>query len=105
MISIIAFAFAAFFNAVMDTLTDHFSVSVFKNLNPNFWDRSITWKHKKFLGIVVLDAWHIAKYGWLLSIITFGLCNKLEINLLGNLLIYPIIWFIVFETFYSRVLR
>lgn len=63
-------AITAIFNGVMDTLLWHFYTSVFRDLNPRWWNPSISWQYQKnFLGIVRLDAWHLAKYGMLLGII------------------------------------
>ena len=51
---------AALFNAVMDKLKDHYSSSI-------WWDKTTFYPTqkdafgKKFLGIMVLDAWHLAK--------------------------------------------
>ena len=86
----------------MDTCQDHYSVSIFKNLNPNFWNKQISWQGKKFLGIVVLDAWHLAQYA-VFSLLFAAIC-------IGgvqwyNFLIYWAIYFIVFETFYSHILK
>jgi hypothetical protein len=55
---------AAILNAIMDTLWTHYAVSVFKDLNPNWWNPNESWKTMpNFLGWVRFDAWHIAKFG------------------------------------------
>lgn len=67
-------------DAVMDVLQDHFSVSVFKNLNPQFWNPNVSWTNKYIDGDVnkghkkitilgfafnypdaLTDAWHMSK--------------------------------------------
>ena len=102
MYTLIFFALAASFNAGMDTLKDHYYVSVFRNLNPKFWNPSISWKNIMF-NYVSLDAWHIAK-GCMLG------CLYLSIffykNMFGwmDLLLFPIVWGIFFQLFYSIIL-
>lgn len=62
MISIILFALASIFDAIMDTLeTGHFSNSVFKHLDPKFWAKDTSWQHATKIGGYPLDAWHITK--------------------------------------------
>ncbi len=57
----LVFAFiAGFFDAIKDTLSDHFSISVFRKLNPLFWDKIPSAKGKKILGMR-FNGWHIAK--------------------------------------------
>ena len=41
MITLLLIIFAGAINACMDTLKNHFSVSVFKNLNPSFWNHAL----------------------------------------------------------------
>ena len=97
-------SFAAIFNAVMDTLWTKYSVSVFKNLNPNWWNPNESWKYyPNFLGIVRLDAWHIAKYGMLFSI-TLAVINY-NYFFVWDILLLPIVWSISFELFYSLILK
>ena len=62
--------------AVMDKINFHFEKSVFKRLNPLFWDSSVSWKNKwkdgdkskgeRFFGsstflVFVTDGWHLFK--------------------------------------------
>lgn len=67
-ISIVLFCLATIFDAIMDTLKDHFGVSIFKNKNPEFWNPAVSWnKGINFFGSwggprwMTLDAWHIFK--------------------------------------------
>ena len=67
-------------DAVMDTLAHHFSVSMFKKLNPYFWNPDVSWLSKyndkdpaqgrvkwTILGLEIIkpvsftDAWHLFK--------------------------------------------
>ena len=50
-ISIILYCIGGIFDAVMDTLSDHFSISVFKHLNPSYWNKNISWTNKYVEGI------------------------------------------------------
>jgi hypothetical protein len=78
---IIFYSISGIFDAVMDTLVNHFPISVFKNLNSQFWNPLNSWKNKYVNGdvnqghvkIKILffemdspdsfsDAWHIAKF-------------------------------------------
>lgn len=74
---------AAFFNACMDALYSNFDGSIFKNLNPNFWNPYKSWVNKwkngdksqgeKFFGsstflVMFTDGWHLLKSGMLLCI-------------------------------------
>jgi len=95
---------AAIFNAIMDTLWTKYGISVFKNLNPNWWNPNESWKYyKNFLGIVRLDAWHIAKYG-MLGCITLAVINY-NCFFVWDMLLLPIVWSISFELFYSLILK
>ena len=46
MISIFFMLIAGFFNAVMDKVNFNFTKSIFKNLNPLFWDLRKSWKNQ-----------------------------------------------------------
>jgi len=63
-------------NGIMDKLMFHYTTSIFKNLNPSFWNPSVSWKNKwkngnksegeRFLGsstifVSLTDAWHLFK--------------------------------------------
>lgn len=104
--SILLIILAAALNAVMDTLTHHYSTSIFKPLNPKFWDPSISWEFAKKIGGYKLDAWHITKS--LMLFFLFG-STILYVNITNYLLIDFIIfgtaWNIVFNMFYNKILR
>lgn len=57
----ILIAFAGLCNSMMDKLKDHFSSSIWWNKVKEKWNPQFSWMGKKFLGIMVLDPWHIAK--------------------------------------------
>lgn len=100
---------AAFFNAVMDTLQFHFSTSIFKNLNQNFWNPNVSFKVlKNFLGIVRLDAWHLTKFCLLGSFIAFGYALYFMSHIYPVWALAPAFfaeWFIVFELFFSKIFK
>jgi len=63
-------------NGIMDKLMFHYAISIFKNLNPSFWNPLVSWKNKwkngnksegeRFLGsstifVNLTDAWHLFK--------------------------------------------
>jgi len=85
--------FSAISKAIMDTVGSCFSSSVFKNLNPLFWDKVRSWRNKwkggepakgeKFLGsstifVSFTDAWHLFQHFFLLflflSLVLYSQC-------------------------------
>ena len=103
MISFTFFFLASIINSIMDTLKDHFSVSIFKNLNPNFWNPTFSWKNKIF-NYVAIDAWHISKT-CMLGCIYCSIVFYTPVFGYYDLLILPCIWGVGFELFYSHILR
>jgi len=76
-LALILIVIAAVAKAIMDTLQFHFAVSRFVNLNPQFWDPSVSWKNKysnvstltskKLFWIIpypvfLTDAWHLFQF-------------------------------------------
>jgi hypothetical protein len=104
-VSYLLIALAASIDATMDTLEFHFSTSVFKNLNPNFWNPNVSWATSFTLFGVHWDAWHLCKYGLLLSIfLAIQFSKEVAVKWWVNILIYFFIWWIFFELFYSQIL-
>jgi hypothetical protein len=79
-LSVFFYSCSGALDAIMDTLKDHFSTSIFSKLNQRYWNPSVSWKNKyvngdptqghvtfNFLGIklpfpdALSDAWHTAK--------------------------------------------
>lgn len=105
-LSFLFIALAASFNAVTDTTWTHYSVSIFKNLNADFWNAQQSWKTAyNFLGWVRIDAYHLSKMftiGFIsLAIIFYESITKKLIEFF----IYCILWSIFFELFYSYILK
>lgn len=104
MLSFIFLFLAAGFNSIMDTLLWHFPISVFKDLNQEWWNPSISWQYvPNFLGWMRFDAWHISKMLMLIFIVLAIYCYS---PVLGHwdIIVMPVIWFISFEIFF-RILR
>lgn len=76
LIPILLYCIGGIFDALMDTCSDHFSISIFKNKNPNYWNKNQSWTNKyvnndptqgfkRWHGIIIpaalTDAWHLFK--------------------------------------------
>lgn len=108
-LSLILWSLAAALNALMDTLKDHFGVSIFKNLNPEFWNPVVSWnKSYNLFGSwggsrwISLDAWHISKFLMLGCLAGAVVTSTLTIPWIIGL---SLIWGIIFELFYSYLLK
>ena len=108
-ISFLLWILAAVANSVQDTLAHHFDRSVFALIHNEAlreWFRS-DWiqKYKYFLGIY--DGWHTFKALMLVSIvgaiITFPDFSK-RIKNVPLAIFLILVWWIVFELFYSEIL-
>lgn len=130
-LSMVFIMLAAICNAIMDTSAQHFSTSIFKRLNPLFWNGEISWKNKYingdpnqgrvkwFFGLVkpvqITDAFHFFKMLMIvficLSVITFDKCLVLVncqytwYNFLIILGVYGLLWNTIFSLFYNKILR
>jgi len=102
MYSFIFLFLASMLNACMDTLKDHYSVSIFYGLNPSFWNPMASWKNK-WLNYVAIDAWHISK-GLMLGCFYCAIFFHSSVFGLWDFVLYPIIWGIGFESLYSHLL-
>lgn len=112
---------AAFCNAITDVLRNNFKESVFKNLNPQYWNGAISWTNKwvngdklqgrtfwKVWGIKIIipsvftDAWHLFKTIMLACLaVAFGLLTPYFLGLP----IFGVCWYLGFENPYSKFLR
>ena len=76
LIPLILYCIGGIFDALMDTCSDHFSVSIFKNFNPQFWNKNVSWTNKYIdnspskglkkwyifnVPACFTDAWHLFK--------------------------------------------
>ena len=120
LLAFIFYSCSGIFDAIMDTLKDHFSISIFSELNPQFWNPIYSWKNKYINGNpaeghknfpdAFSDAWHICKFireGFnilaILSIffVTFSFSWP---NILAVLLVLSIVRNLAFVFFYNTVL-
>lgn len=102
--SISFFILAAISNAFMDVILWHFDKSIVSNLPKEWWNPNYSWMNVKPILGVRPDAWHLAKYGMLVSLIGSIATYK---PILGywDVVIYFIVWWITFELFYSKIFR
>ncbi len=106
--SYILLIFAAFFNAVMDTLAHHYSTSVFKNKDQEFWNPNVSWKFAKFLPYTKyrVDAWHLSK-----SMMIFSMCFAIVFykvvfyNCWIDFILLGCTWNVVFNYSYDVILK
>lgn len=110
---IIALCFlAGFFKAVRDTLMFHFSSSIFKNWNEQFFNPAISWMNKYkdypadkkeafFLSKTVLvsltDAWHLSELLMLACLLAILFIKNEK---LINRIIAVVAFFVSFNLFY-----
>lgn len=114
-------AVAAMCNAVMDTLREHYEISIFTRFNRYYWDGKVSWRNKynfgqegmgikQFYRIPLMssfsDAWHLFKSAMIIT-----LCLALSITTLSSsffllqIALYGTIWNVVFDMFYNKFLR
>jgi len=112
----------------MDKSDHHFYKSIFKKLNPLWWNGEISWRNKYVEGdpnmgfrklfpnskinypVQLTDAWHFFKTLMIvflaLSVITFD--NTITSSWYGYLIIfvvYGLIWNLWFNLFYNHILQ
>jgi hypothetical protein len=133
MITLILIIIAGALNAIMDKLVFAFKSSIFKDLNPRFWDVKQSWKNQwkwplqpydswYYFGLYTprykenfpysntflvwaTDAWHLTK-SIMLGLIMLGIVLYNPIfNTLIDLVIYYIAFTISFTYFYEYILN
>ena len=118
--SIIFIILASMCNALMDTLSTRYDVSIFRNFkNQQFWDWRISWKNKWkhgdirngesfFLSSTMLsaltDGWHLAK-GLMLGFISLAVVMYVPMYGILDACIFCIVWGITFEFSYNKLFR
>lgn len=116
MISLILFVVASAAMAIAETLDEKFSVSVFRNLNPEFWSKEKSYRNKDIYFpklprwivrgplVVFTDAWHIFKgisiVGFAGAVVAYRPVIMPGVDLVGLLLVYEG----VFESLYGWLL-
>jgi hypothetical protein len=119
-------ALAAVCNAVMDVLAFKFKTSVFKNMNPNYWNPAKSWRNKykqkmpfkgpAFIGSTTFlsfltDAWHLFQFlsnTFLALSVLVVFLHYTTISWWAGLAIFlgmKLTWGVFFELFYGRIFR
>lgn len=129
-IPIILYILSGICDAIMDTIKDHFSISIFSKLNEQYWNPIISWRNKYvngdpqkgFIKITILgvkftkhvaftDAWHLFKSIREVLIglaITSGIYFGLHFNFLYSvifLIVLGVLRNVFFSLFYDKILR
>ena len=115
MISLLFVFLAAVCNAVMDKTQFHYHKSIFKFLNPYFWNGEISWQNKyvnrdflqglKSIPVQFTDAFHLFKS---LMIIFFAIAvieYKQIIHPVIDLLMIGSVWNGTFNIFFNKILH
>jgi len=101
--SILFVIVASFFNAIMDWVGDsvHFNGSIFKNRNPNFWNKDVSWNHAKKVFGYKFDAWHLSK-SMMIVLLVFAICTHFTpiYKWWADIFILGFAWNISFDIFY-----
>lgn len=106
MLNIILWILACACNAIMDTLKHHFGTSVFKNLNPKFWDPNVSYKHAYIIPYTgyKVDAWHLFKSGMIICMaLGTALSTPVSPYVLLDTLIFGVIWNMLFGILYNKL--
>jgi len=104
--SFILIFLAAFFNAVMDKTKDtiQFNSSVFKKLNPLFWNDEKS-KHIFILGTKYKpNAWHISK-SCMLFCFVFAIVLYTPFVAVIDFCVIGLIWILTFNLFYNHIFK
>jgi len=103
MISFLFLMFAAALNAVMDTLTHHYSISIFKFKEPKFWNPNVSWQYVNFLPFTRYraDAWHLVKSAMIICI-----CFAIVFfnGKWWYFFVFGVVWNLTFNLFYNKIL-
>lgn len=102
--SYILIALAAIFKAVADTCADHYSTSIFRHKDPNFWNKSVSWKYSKRVFAYPIDGWHIANSLMIFSFLGLNNFKGYFSQWYWNFLIGGVLFVIVFNLFYNKIL-
>lgn len=105
MIPVLFIVLAAFFKAVADTLQHHYSTSVFKNMKAEWWDPAVSWRHVKTIFGYRPDAWHLANSAMIICFVAASVSKGYPFLWWLMFAGYGVIFCIVFNIFYDKVLR
>ena len=110
---------AAFFNAIIDSVSFRFNGSIFANRNPLFWNPKKSWRNKwkngnpdegeKFIGsstvfVLWTDAWHLFK-SMMLSSMTLAvvLYEPITSSIFFDFLIFKIVYGLIFTLLFDKI--
>ena len=110
--------------AIMDKVNFHYSTSIFKKLNPLFWNPEVSWRNKwkngdvnqgeKFFGsstflVWTTDAWHLFQmvnhFTLILGVLIVGFFMKDIWSLIINFIFLYINYTLIFEIFFKYILN
>lgn len=109
---LLLFAVAAMFYAVTQTVDHHYSTSVFKNLNPNFWNGQVSFTTARKIFGYPVDAFHLSMTVMVvICMMAAVFCQHpvwtWEIGLLKwyyQIGVVGIVWIIIFNIFFNKIL-
>lgn len=114
MVSLIFIFIAAVCNAVMDKTQFHYHKSIFKTLNPYFWNGEISWRNKyinrdplqglKSIPVQFTDAFHLFKSLMIIFFAVAVVTYNQMINSIIDLLIMGACWNGTFNCFFNKIL-
>lgn len=110
---IIFIIIASISNSIMDTLKDHYEISIFKKYKyQNWWNPNISWRNhhseNKLIEVVLstvlvpfTDAWHLFKMIDIICMILAIISYRPIINAYFDIVICYLVRCITFELFYG----
>ena len=107
-VCVILVVMAAFFSACADRVETpiHFNDSVFHNLKPRFYSKvDSSGANRIPFTNYPFNFWHICKSGMICSLLATSIFYSIMINRLVDYLCLGLIYNIVFEQFYSHILK
>jgi len=96
---------ASICNATMDTLSHHFDTSVFKKLNPKFWNPNVSSDKAFRIGTYKIDAWHLFK-STMIVLLSFAVVEYRPYNdWYVDVFLFGWFWNVTFSVFYDKIFR
>lgn len=102
--SLILFGLAAICNAIGDTLCYHFDTSIFRKLNPDFWNPQVSWNFCKIVLGYHIDGWHLIKSLMIILItlsVAIAIRSQTTLPIWVIVLLYGVVWNIIFNLFFK----
>jgi len=106
MITLIFILVAAIAKAISDTLWHHFETSIFKKLNPKWWNPNVSWEYVKLIVKYRPDAWHLSNSFMIVAFIFSCVFYENWIwNKWSDLVVYGLAFNACFNILYNHILR